>query len=91
VLTPHLVEFEAITDLVDQLCSVLPPKLPLTSKERAALTHAGARVLYVHGGSLDPGWSLALCLAAIAGSRYALVKAGVADVGPKVREATAAA
>jgi hypothetical protein len=90
VLTPHRVEFESITELVDQLCSVLPPRLPLTPGERRALTDAGARVLYVHGGSIDPAWSLGLCLCAIAVPRLVLYRRGVVDVGPAAMEKPAA-
>ena len=64
------VQFQPITELVGQLCAVLPPELPLAQTERDALTDAGARVLYVHGADIDPLWGLALCLAAIAIPRY---------------------
>jgi hypothetical protein len=38
-------------------------------------------VLYVHGGSIDPAWSLGLCLLAITVPRLVLYRRGVVDVG----------
>ena len=62
--------------MLDGLASTLPPKLPLARAEREALADAGARVLYVHGGDLDPVWGLALVLAAIAFPRVLAYYAG---------------
>lgn len=87
-LATYRVQWEPVTSLVDQLASTLPPHIGLGDKEKEALTNSGARVLYVHGGHLDPLWGLALCLAAIAVPRfvaYQQQKRGTAPPAPPLQ------
>jgi hypothetical protein len=86
VLAPLKVEFSSITDLVDVLCSILPPKMAMRPEEREALTTAGARVLYVYGANVSPWWGLALVAGGISVPRYVLYKRGVLDVNAPAKE-----
>lgn len=83
-------EATGLVDVVDQLCGVLPPRLPLLAPERAGLTESIARVLYVYDLLFDPAWLLLFSALAIAAPRYVLYRRGVVDVGDKGRAAAAA-
>jgi hypothetical protein len=62
---------DLIMGVLDLMGAALPPNRPLSSEERGMVRPSLEDCLFKYGGELDPGWALALGLAAVAGMRYA--------------------